>query len=733
MTWRDLKHSSRRLKAIPGFAAIAILSLALGIGVNAAIFSVIYAAILQPLPYKDADRIVLLWTQNSKGTGNDHGAVSGGDFRDWKTSAHSFEQMALLTGTMQFTMIGAGNAERVNTQAVTPEIFPLLGVQARVGRVFRAEELPGGGCALLSYGFWQRRFGGDPAVLGKLLRISGEPRVVVGVMPPGFHLMDNSTETDIWHSIDLTNPAWLQRPVRWIRAMGKLKRGVTLQQAQEEMRSIAAGLEAKYPDTNRNVGALVETYRKSMSQFLGPVLYPLFGAVVFVLLIASTNVASLLLVRAATRRREIAIRAALGAGRRRLMSELVADGVTLGSVGALFGIAIAWAALKLFVALSPFRLPGIDDVSLNGSVLSFLALTGLLTGILVGLAPAWQASAVDDYEALKEGSRSSAGTSRVSLRGVLVSAEIALALMLLISAGLMIRTVHKMQGVDLGFDASHVTILRFDLSGERYSRPAPVHGSDYRLADPRVDQFIRQVIAGVKQIPGIESAAMVGGVPMGPSDNYNCPFEILGRPNQSNTPAFTALANPATPDFFKTLHIQLIKGRLLNEHDRENTPWAVVINETMARKFWPDRDPLGQIIRITTMPEEQPREIVGVVKDVRQFNVSYPVLARDVYLVFPESARMFRTRTGGALPPEASRSLSVGRKQYRDRSAEDRGRNRRGPAGIRHRRDGRCVAATGRIPAVLWANARHIRWYRFAIGGHRSLWFDELHRGGSLA
>jgi hypothetical protein len=196
VTWRDLKHSFRRLQAIPGFAAIAILSLALGIGVNAAIFSVIYAFILQPLPYKDADRIVMLWTRDSKNKGNDHGGLSGGDFRDWKDSAQSFEQMALFTGGMQFTMTGAGNADRVNTEAVTPEIFPLLGVQARIGRVFRADELAGGGCALLSYGFWQRRFGGDPAVLGKVLRISSEPRTVVGVMPPGFRLMDNSTPSE---------------------------------------------------------------------------------------------------------------------------------------------------------------------------------------------------------------------------------------------------------------------------------------------------------------------------------------------------------------------------------------------------------------------------------------------------------------------------------------------------------------------------------------------------------
>ncbi len=611
---KDFRQSIRRFCAKPGFAILGVVSLGLGIGLNASLFSVIYTMILSPFPYKNADRLVMMFTSHDH---QGRGGLSGADLLDWQRSAKSFENLALFTGMVRFTMTGLGRAERITAQAVTPELFPILGVQAVVGRVFRYDDLTGqGGFAVISHGFWLRRFGGDPAVLGKLMRIDGEPRVIVGIMPQGFRVLPFQEEIDVWHSIDLKNPVWADRDHvgRWLMGMGKLKPGVSRMQAQEEMDGIAAGLEQQYPKTNLKVGVRVEKPSATMSDFMGAEAYPLMGAVVFVLMIACANVTNLLLANVSTRRRELSVRVAIGATRGRILREMLADGLVLSLPGAALGIGVAYLSLRMFNGYIRSE----ATAELNAPLLLSLCAMGVFTGVVVALIPGWQAARTDINEALKDGSRGTDGGGGTGFRGVLIVAEVALALILLVGAGLMIRTARSFAALDPGFDPSHVTMMRFDLSGPRYTRAAPDRPPNIRYVDPHVDQFIEQVTAQVRQLPGVESAGMAARAPRGQFEIGTLQFDILRHAAAAGElPA--ALVNAATADFLSTLRIPVLRGRGLTERDHEKAPWVVVINEAMAKRFWPKENPLGQFIQLHTFEGEQPREIVGIARDVPQF------------------------------------------------------------------------------------------------------------------
>src|SRR5262245_50596409 len=435
--WRNLRFGLRLLWKAPGFTAVAVVSLALGIGANTAIFSVIHASLLRPLPYPDADRRVIVFTTNlnSPNKNNRNGATTA-DFIDWRTHSKLLEDWHMFSFSSATTVTGAGLPERINYQHVTVGLLDSLGVRPVVGQLFR----PGSEAdnpVVISEGYWRRRFGGQADVVGRKLGGGTEGRTIIGVLPADFEMFNTPPDVDIWNTVDLAKPIWIQRKVPWLMATAKLKSGVSLSQAQSELSGIAASLAQTYPDSNRHRGVVLTPMLEARNGDLGSVLYPLFGAVGFVLLIACSNVANLLLARAAARRREFAVRAALGAGRKRLLFELLADGIVLAIPGVLAGLWLAYGGIVMFRAVAPQGFPGADRVTLNGAALLFMTIAGLLAGILSAIFPALEGSRVDLIESLKEGARGSAGGVRRRLRSFLVAGQIALALILLVGAGLM--------------------------------------------------------------------------------------------------------------------------------------------------------------------------------------------------------------------------------------------------------------------------------------------------------
>jgi predicted permease len=619
MTLRDLKHSARRLGAHPGIAAIAILSMALGIGANTTIFSVIYASLLRPLPYPDADRRVIVFTTNLNSPNRmNRGGAPTADFLDWRANSGMFEDWQMFSYDFAATATGAGLPERITYQHVTPGLLNSLGVRPVLGRLFPPGE-EALGLAIISEGYWRRRFGGQADVLGRKVTMDGNVYTIIGVLPADFELFDTSSSVDIWNTINLASTNWIQRKVPWLMATAKLKPGVSLSQAQSEMSGIAAGLAQTYPDSNLHRGVMVTPMLEARNGDLGSVLYPLFGAVGFVLLIACSNVANLLLARAAARRREFAVRAALGAGRKRLLFELLADGIVLAIPGGLAGLALAYGGIVVFRAAAPQGFPGADRVTLNGAALLFMAIAGLLAGMLSAIFPALKGSKVDLIESLKEGARGSAGAARQRLRSLLVAGQIALALILLVAAGLMINTILRMQNHDLGFDPSDVVVARLHITGSRYMTGAPKREIDMRIVEPPVERFLDHVLTQTRALPGVASVALAGNVPMGPRESPGVRIRIAGGANSADDRR-TAEFNAISDGFFETLRIPLRQGRYLDARDVGSNSWVAIVNEAFAREFFPGGEALGQTITLIAGPDERPREIVGVVADFTQYS-----------------------------------------------------------------------------------------------------------------
>lgn len=638
---QDLKYSYRRLVANPGVAAIAILSLALGIGANTTMFSVIYAALLRPLPYPDSDRHVLILTTalNSPNKQNRSAATSS-DFIDWQRQSTKLEDWHMFTGGQTLTATGMGLPERIVTQSVTPGLLDSLGVRPVIGRLFVPDEEPQQS-ALISEEYWTRRLGRQPDALGRKIAFEGKLRTIVGVVPARFELFDEPSRVDLWNEIDLSPGSnWIQRSMPWMLAAAKLKPGVTLEQAQSEMSSIAVSLASAYPETNRHRGVVVTPMLEARNGNLGTILYPLFGAVGFVLLIACANVANLLLARATVRQREISVRAALGASRGRLIREFLADGLVLAIPGVAAGLILAYGGIALFRVVAPQRFPGTATVELNLAALSFTAAAAILAGILSAIFPAITASKTEVTESLKEGGRGSAGRKRQRLRSLLVSAEIALALVLLVGAGLMISSVLHMQNHSLGFDATNVTVAQFELSSERYKKFAPKRDIDMRYVQPPVGHFIEHTLRELRSLPGVEYAALAGNVPMGPSEAPGVNIRVLGR-SSSEPDRRWAQFNAVTDQFFEALRIPLLRGRYINARDVDSTVWVAVVNETFAREFFPNGDALGQVVTLTGAPDERPREIVGVVADHTQFTPKVPVQP-EVFTSYFQQTREIR-------------------------------------------------------------------------------------------
>jgi putative ABC transport system permease protein len=636
MTFADLRVSMRRQFAQPGFTIVAILSLALGIGANTAIFSIVYASILNPLPFREAGRLVML-----KGhvEGRDTGwTVYSADLVDWRERTNSFTQLEMVTGTDRVTVSGGGAfPERIGKQNVTPGYFPMLGVQPLRGRFFTdAEARSREPVALIGESYWQRHYGGDPAILGRTIAGNGAQYTIIGIVPSTYRAGLLSTGAELWLPIDLKpGSEWVQRKVPWIFAAGRLRDGVALETAQVELKGIARQLAQDYPVSNRNWTVTVQPLQEALNGPFREILVPLVAAAAFVLLIACLNVANLLLARGATRRRELAMRAALGASRERLLRELLADGVVLAVPGVLLGLGVAWAGIRIFLGLwGNFAFA--DQVTLNLPVLGFAAAAGVFTAIAAAVLPAWQASKTDVTEVLKQGGRGSAGVQRPWLRNGLVVMEIGLAVTLLMCAGLMLNTVRRLQASALGFDPGGIVTMRLDMSGERYAPSAPKRDIDMRYVEPAVNQFYEQLLEELRGNGWAKEAVLAAGLPMAPSGGASGSLRISGRTDE--TP-LSALLNCVTEGYFSLLRIPVVKGRAIGAQDRAGTQWVAVINEALAVRYFGGEDPIGKYLTVATTEEEQPRMIVGVVANHKRFGQRLDT-PPELYMSFAQQPRL---------------------------------------------------------------------------------------------
>jgi putative ABC transport system permease protein len=619
---QDLRYALRTILRNRGFTLVAVLSLALGICANTTIFSAINTLLFRRLPYQNSDRLVAIMNQRLKEGGGQ--GVSPGDLVNWKKQNTVFDQMELTnTFASKNVLVGAGGSERVGIQYATPGLFRLLAVKPILGRLLVDDDAKQtyATSVVLSYGYWHRRFGNDPQILGKTFFMDASTVVVVGVLSPGFDLLGTG-DTDIYQPIAAEGASPSEMNDRWLLAVARLKPGVELAEAQSSMNVVARRLEQTYPDTNKDLGIKVMPLRDALFGWTGQILYPLFAAVAFVLLIACANISNLMLSRASSRRKEVGIRSALGASRFRLIRQMLTESVLLALLGGVLGLALSFWGTKAFATLVPQWYPQAQEITMDGRVLTFTLAISILTGIMFGLAPALRASKIELTDSLKEGGRSSSSGSRHRTRSIFVVAEVALALVLLVSAGLMMNTFLRVLHASPGFRADRVLTLDFRLTGTKYLDVTPIDKTGFDIVTPQVDIFCGQVLERVKALPGVESTALIDWLPMSQerADNPTRGFTIAGRPAAAGGEKPTAFYSAISSDYFRVMQIPLLKGRSPAEQDTYSTPWVVVINDAMARKFWLNQDPIGQMITLDTVPgEEKPREIVGVVGNVKQF------------------------------------------------------------------------------------------------------------------
>jgi putative ABC transport system permease protein len=599
---QDLRYGARRLRRQPGFAAIAILTVALGIGANAAIFSVASGVLLRPLPYPNADRLVMVWMDNARLKLREDWH-SWPEIDDYRKMSTSFEDIAVFNA-MARTITGSGEPERVIGAHSSPNLFTVLGVQAAKGRTYtEAENTPASnGVIVLSHGFWQRQFGGRADALESTMQINGRAVRVIGVMPEGFAFPN--ADTAFWMP---TGPAEAQRTNRnslWLQSIGRLKPGVSVATAQADLARINAGNAERFPD-QRGYGVFVIDYLTQLVGSVRTAILILLGAVACVLLIACTNVANLLLARATVRDREMALRAAIGAGRSRLVRQMLTESVLLAGLGGLAGIGLAWLGLQALVAAAPADLPRLADIRLDRTVLAFTAGLSLVTGLIFGLVPAIQVAIGDPNRALREGGRSATGLGHAIRRGLVV-VEIGAAVVLLVGAGLMIRSFDAIQHVNLGFEPEDLVTGRVTTYGERYAQ------------GPARALFLSQVLERAGTAPGVTGAAAIGSLFLGATPNSTI-FCIEGRPDFAPEDRVEVPVDAVSPNYFSVMRIPLAKGRFFDTRDSAEAPPAVMINTTMANMFWPDADPIGRRIKYGTLSSTGPwMTIVGVVGDTRR-------------------------------------------------------------------------------------------------------------------
>jgi len=596
--WQDLKFGGRMLAKGPGFTLVAVITLALGIGANTAIFSVVEAVLLRPLPYSDPDDLMIVWEANLKR--NRMTNVAGpANYIRWRERNQSFEHLAAFA---QWTanVTGVGEPERVPLGYVTADFFQTLGVRAALGRALAPDDgrPDSPDVVVLSHSYWNRKFGSDPQIIGKTLSLNGQPQTIVGVMPADFRAL---MVVDVFAPMAIREEFRTARG-RWMVVVGRAKPGVTRDQAQAEMAGIAKQIETELPDFTGGWTVNVVPVREQLTGSIRNALLVLAGAVGFVLLIACANVANLFLARATDRQREFAVRRAMGAPRSRLIRQLLTEGVLLGLLGGTAGALLGVWAVAGMQALLPADLARFTEVRVNPEVLLFTLGVALLTGLIFGSGPAFSASRTALSETLKEGGRSGTGAARSKLRGALVVAEVMLSVMLLVGAGLLLRSFAALQSVNPGFDASHVLTFQIDLPGRKYAEPA------------QVVQFFGQLQERLRQLPGVRGVGAISWLPLGgrgSATSLRLPDRPVPPPGQEPG----ADVRMVTPTLFETLRIPLLRGRGITPQDTDKTPKVVVINETMAKQHWPGEDPVGKRV-FMSWGEEIEAQVVGVVGDV---------------------------------------------------------------------------------------------------------------------
>jgi putative ABC transport system permease protein len=598
---QNLRHGLRTLLHQPAFTAVAVITLALGIGANTAIFSVIHAVVLRPLPFKDSERFVHLWSQDRLSLVRQW--VSYPDFADWRRQSRNFERMAAWVVIDGMTLLGGPEAERVEGAGVFGDLFPMLGVPPVLGTTFRAESEFQDAVVVLSYGLWQRRYNSDPNVLGQNITIDGENFTVIGVMPEGFQFPIQTRPVDLWATFGSLldqDSQFLRRNFRGFEVMGLLKPGANIEQARTEMDVIASALGQQYPE-DKDFRVLLVPELENIAANVSRPLAVLFAAVGAVLLIACVNVANLLLAKTTGRKQEMAIRAALGASRVQLCAQLFTESWILSLAGGGLGAILAMWVLDSLVALVPGNLPRANEIGLDLRVLGFTALLSVAAGILFGLAPAWYASRIDLRAGLQEPSRTvSEAAGRKRLRDALVVAEIALALMLLTASGLLLNSFWRLLRLDLGYDRTNIVSLMMNVP---YNDPA-------RLAD-----FSRRLQEQVQTIPNVRGASVFAGRP----PSFGVSFEIEGRRQPENERPPVSMFT-VQPGFMNALGIPLISGRDFTQRDDGNAPFVLIINQTLANRYFANENPIGKRLRLRvqmTGREFPPKEIIGVVGDSR--------------------------------------------------------------------------------------------------------------------
>ena len=601
---QDLKFAMRHLLKSPGFTCVAVLIMALGIGANTAIFSVVRAVLLEPLPFQDPDRLVQLWhvPPQSSFPGMTQFAVSAANFLDWQKQNDVFSGMALYShGGYELT--GQGKAETIHAGRVTSGFFAVLGVQPIYGRVFLPEEdQPGRNKELiLSYKMWQTRYAADPNVVGRTVTLDGSPYVIVGVMGPK---MTKPDFADVWTPMGLTAEEAAIRGEHHFLVIARLKPGVTIGQAQAEMNTISHRLEQAYPADDKGWGASVISMREDLVGDVRPALLMMLGAVGFVLLIACANVANLIFARVFSRRKEVAIRSALGASRRRIVQPLLTESVMIAVCGGALGLVLAHFGIELLVKFFADKLPRMGDIGLNQSVLWFTLGVSVVTGLLSGLLPALSMIRGDVNEALKKGlGRMDADGGSSITRSALVSVEVALSIVLLIGAGLMLRSLWNLQNTNPGFDARNVLTMALQIPKNQFSKPAEEH------------QFLTAALQRIRALPGVESVGGVDDLPLAGGSNQ--PVAVEGRPVVPMSEQPEVSVREVTPGYFEAMKIPLLEGRRIQDSDTADSNAVVVISKAMAKQFWPNESPIGHHLKLTFFPDKE-RTIVGVVGDVKQ-------------------------------------------------------------------------------------------------------------------
>jgi predicted permease len=618
--WQDLKYGWRMLRRSPGFAAVAILTLGIGIGANAAIFSVINTLLLRPLPFPDAQRIVFIW-ETDPNRNITRGIASPAEFLDWTDQNRSFEALSAWR-TWFYNLTGSGEPEQVWGVHSSGNFFRMLGVAPALGRDFiPEEERPGHDqVVIISYGLWQRHYGGDLGILGKTIALDEKPYTVIGVLPRDFSLFGTSRQYDVWMPFAFDR-AQLHREEHSVMVFGRLRKGTSIPQAQAEMETIFARLKQQYPGVDQQNGVRIVSFREDLTKSLKQGLLILPVAVGLVLLIACANIANLMLARATAREREIALRASLGAGRRRIMRQLLTESVLLALIGGVLGLLIAYGGLRVLrVSLPPGggygEMPHVEWLGIDGTVLAFTMGISILTGLIFGLAPAIQISRSELYESLKDGSRGSTGGRRSQLlRSTLVIAEVSFSLLLLVGAGLLIRSFYLLMSEDLGFDPTSVLTAQVWLPESHYPPGPPVMN------------FYQQVLDRLQALPGVKSASAANFIPLSGWGDF-CNFDISGRPVAPADKPDTAQYRTGDWRYIYTMGIALKSGRDFTSADGPDAPGVALVNEALVHRYWQDENPIGKQIRLKFPPTKtvwQPvardswLTIVGIVGNVREW------------------------------------------------------------------------------------------------------------------